>query len=174
MVAQGALAAPVLLFLISLHWVEATRHSHVAPHHGHNGEWANCTTQGCTKGGYGGQRLTNQPEWPWLRPKGPRSRPKWARSRPEWARSRPQQPWPQLGQLQLWPRIQQPGDQTTREFPGHWLSPDWALVWHHTTNHDQATTTVVGYPGYMQRGVPRYRCSVVCAQPGGLHYLVKY
>ena len=124
MVAQGALAAPVLFFLISpsLGWSNSTLV--VAPHHGHNGEWANCTTQGCTKGGYGGQRLTNQPEWPWLRPKGPRSRPKWARSRPEWARSRPQQPWPQPGQLQLWPRI---NNQATRQ-PGNFVVTGYRLI----------------------------------------------
>ena len=34
----------------------------------------------------------------------------------------------------------------TKEFRGHWLWHDWALMWHHTENHDQATTTVVGYP----------------------------
>jgi hypothetical protein len=54
--------------------------------------------------------------------------------------------WPQPGQLQLWPRIQKPDDQTTMEFPGHWLSPDRAVMWHHTENRDQATTTVVDYP----------------------------
>jgi hypothetical protein len=32
------------------------------------------------------------------------------------------------------------------EFSGHWLWLDWALMRHHTENHDHATTTVVGYP----------------------------
>jgi hypothetical protein len=35
---------------------------------------------------------------------------------------------------------------TTREVYGNWLSPDWALVWHHTENRDQTTTLVVGHP----------------------------
>jgi hypothetical protein len=82
-------------------------------------QWANCTTRGCTEGGYGGQGRIDQPERPWLRPKWPRSRPEWARSRPKWARSRPEQPRPQPSQLQLWPRIQQPRNQTTGEFPSH-------------------------------------------------------
>ena len=131
-------------------------------------QWASCTTQGCTKGGHGGQSRTNQPEWPWLRPKRPWSRPEWARSRPEWARSRPEQPWPQPRQLQLWPRIQQRGDQTTREFLGHWLSPDWAVMWHHTENRDQATTTVVGYPVLRSMLLLYWRVAFVLVQHLGV------